>query len=486
LFEETEDQYKKVVKVKRSNYNVITRYITVDDIKNSKFTVRTADEQGEIQCVEMNTFNRAAYAGYSYKYTSPVSDFRISKLKILGFDCPDLEDYSSKRYNYVNKINNFYESIRESIPCFKGDAHLFCRMCTPKVTDYFLSDIYRTDFYSLKSYIPYHEEFNFTFLKKLADTFPERYSYFHYRSMFFLQKAFPVLDTPYFRKLVNQLCTDVNHTFNTASESDKVFDKIKDLITLFRSVAAIHTMYPNCPLDYIQSNFDVLLQTFDSWNFDSVCNDAGVYQKGIEWIQQYLPVSSFFNMMSKEYARTKEDTRPRMVGGNHEFAREFVDVLAMITKIYNAGMTIDPPARWRFKEFHDHIQSVAWKIENKNADLPQVLFPEPIKVTHDNQTWTFFQPKDVHQLSDWGRHVRNCVGSSTYSDQIKKHKAFIVLCMIDQKPIFTVQLEAADSAFSALTVRQIKGLSNSALTSEQQSTYESVFSTALKFRTQQL
>jgi hypothetical protein len=165
--------------------------------------------------------------------------------------------------------------------------------------------------------------------------------------------------------------------------------------------------------------------------------------------------------------------------------RDFVDVISMLDTIYNAGQTVDPPNRWRFKEFHDHVQAVAWKIQNKNTFLPQVLFPEPIKVSDENETWTFFQPKNTHQLAEWGRHVRNCVGSSVYSDQIKKHKAFIVLCMINQKPIFTVQL-GSDSAFSSLTVKQIKGLSNSALTPQQEQMYQKLFGSALKMRNEQV
>jgi len=64
------------------------------------------------------------------------------------------------------------------------------------------------------------------------------------------------------------------------------------------------------------------------------------------------------------------------------------------------------------------------------------------------------------------RSVRNCVGSAShYADDIKKRKHFIVLCMIDGKPTFTIQLVVD---MGLMSVKQISGVANQRLTEDQQ------------------
>jgi hypothetical protein len=180
----------------------------------------------------------------------------------------------------------------------------------------------------------------------------------------------------------------------------------------------------------------------------------------------------------------------------------------MLDQILTAGETIDPPKRWRIEEFHDHIQTKAWTIKNPNQELPQDLFPTPIKVLDEEQNWTFFepkdtdqlshlfptpnkgqiwtffQPKDTHQLSQWGQAVRNCVGTAdSYANNVKAKKAFIVLCMCNNKPKFTVLLKVSDGV---MHVDQIVGLSNARLNDIERNLYENMFSKALQLREEEL
>jgi hypothetical protein len=215
------------------------------------------------------------------------------------------------------------------------------------------------------------------------------------------------------------------------------------------------------------------------------------------WVQKHLSPESFFNMLGKFHALSTEEhnenqrmyhyrieermNRPRF------FWRHFEDTINMVNQIvvYNNTLPkdapkLDPmPRRWRMNEWHDHVMGETWKIKNPKVDLPQKLFPEPIKV--DN--FTFIQPIDTHQLSKWGQAVRNCVGSGNYAEGIKKFKHLIVLAMIDGKPRYTIQLNVDNGV---MNVAQMTDLSNSRLSDEQRGQLEDKFKLALQEREKQL
>jgi hypothetical protein len=162
----------------------------------------------------------------------------------------------------------------------------------------------------------------------------------------------------------------------------------------------------------------------------------------------------------------------------------FRDTMDMINNVLITGKELTSPRRWRYTEFHDHVQAEAWKIKNPNVKLPQDLFPVPVKVKLDDETWTFIQPMDTHQLAQWGQAVRNCVGaSSAYANAVKTKKQFIVLCMIDSKPVFTIQLKVSNGT---MHVEQIAGPSNKSLTSIEREKYQGIFQEALQIREKDL
>jgi hypothetical protein len=101
-----------------------------------------------------------------------------------------------------------------------------------------------------------------------------------------------------------------------------------------------------------------------------------------------------------------------------------------------------------------------------------------------DERWSFFQPHDTHQLSAWGQAVRNCVGNAKdYADGVRKKKHFIVLCMVDGKPQFTVQLKVD---MGMMSVSQIVGTSNQRLTDVQKDSYTKAFGKALHSRNDEL
>jgi hypothetical protein len=120
-----------------------------------------------------------------------------------------------------------------------------------------------------------------------------------------------------------------------------------------------------------------------------------------------------------------------------------------------------------------------WKQCNKNQDLPQDLFPAPVKV----EGMTFIQPINTHQLAQWGRAARNCVGSSSYYNGIIKKNHFIILALNKNEPYLTIQARLEGEH---LKVVQIKKTCNASLNSSEEVEYQKLFQNALMIRSAQL
>jgi hypothetical protein len=207
------------------------------------------------------------------------------------------------------------------------------------------------------------------------------------------------------------------------------------------------------------------------------------------WLQEHMPVASFFTIMSKFYEEESKGVKSTYnysneLGINQYSFHSWADTTSMISNILDKGVDLAPPKRWRIDEFHDYVQAESWKLTNKNESLPQDLFPTPIKVALGSSSWSFFQPIDTHQLAQWGQAVRNCVGNAThYAEGVRKKKHFIVLAMVDNKPQFTIQLEVN---MGLMSVRQIAGVANARLNTETEELYKTSFAKALQLREEEL
>ena len=102
-----------------------------------------------------------------------------------------------------------------------------------------------------------------------------------------------------------------------------------------------------------------------------------------------------------------------------------------------------------------------------------------------NDTFCFFQPQDTHQLAEWGRAARNCVGSTSYGRGIKKKEHFIVLIMINKVPRYTVQLKLSDQILR-IDSGLIKDIANRELSRDEKEFVELAFNHAFNLRTKQL
>jgi hypothetical protein len=280
---------------------------------------------------------------------------------------------------------------------------------------------------------------------------------------------------PFVQKELQLACDAAIETFNdpTAIDSRSALKPIKRFIAYMEGIRWIHSLWPEAPIDYYQTYKTALSSIdFNSWGMANLINH---HTKAKQWVQEHMPITSMFLILDK--AVKEEMLRTTPISGLTIYALR--DTFTMINNVLDADQPLEPPARWRLTEFHDHVQAEAWKIKNTKQDLPQDLFPTPIKITHQEHTWTFLQPMDTHQLSQWGQAVRNCVGTGGYAEDVKKRLQFIVLCMLDGKPKFTIQLKLNQGLMS---VQQIAGIGNARLNDDEKSLYTETFRQALAIR----
>ena len=297
-----------------------------------------------------------------------------------------------------------------------------------------------------------------------------------------IEKIQHIITTPFIKKQLQLMLDKSVAQYNNPDNEHRKYIKYgyKEFEQTTNSIYMIHQIWPDCPVDYYRTYFEELRVTN--------LNHLRTTTKLVEWLREHMPVSAFFNMMRKYVEQSKKEDKRMSTFSDHEYFIyswfEMNDTFSMMARIFQDDKQIEAPKRWRMPDFHDYVQAEAWKVTNRKEALHQDLFPAPIKVNVDGSDWTFFQPVDTHQLAQWGQAVRNCVGSAgRYADDIKKRKHFIVLCMIDSKPTFTIQL---DVSMGVMNVIQIAGVANQRLSVDQHEQYSTAFKQALQSRESEL
>jgi hypothetical protein len=398
-----------------------------------------------------------------------------------NWNIPSMHRYAQKSQRMYEPIDRFEKQIEMSIPQWKDSRNIFERIKTTCIAEVLTRDFnnchcteYWKDINKFK-WLP-SVDIIFSFINN--QDVHSSYNVFS-EDLYGYKSILHILDTPYFRKWIQNKCNESIESFNNPDTDTRISitQPWGMIFHLCKQIKTVHNIWGDkCPLDYYQTNLDVLLGV--SYNFS--------YSKdyACPWLIKHMPVASFFALVNKFYETKKDNTSSYYFTnkiGLHQYPfRELEDTLSMVETILKDKGELAPPKRWRITEFHDYVQAEAWKISNANEKLPQDLFPTPIKVQHNDEQWTFIQPIDTHQLAAWGQAVRNCVGNATnYAEGVRKKQHFIVLCMIDNKPQFTVQLKVS---MGMMTVDQIAGISNARLTDEQRESYTKVFGQALQQR----
>jgi hypothetical protein len=413
----------------------------------------------------------------------------INGLDRHNWNIPSVRSYAKKSQYMYEPIKRLEKQIEISIPQWEDSRNIFQRIkvkCIADVLTYENSRLWDT--HDKLTWLPSVELINLIKSKDKEELNAITLSG-HAGSLEKYKDIIHIIDTPYFRKWIQVQFNETIKRFNdldtkTEKEITQPWNKV---FRLFQQIYLVHAVWGDkCSIDYYQNNIDVLI----SVRFINTYRISAVK----DWLCTHMPIASLFTMLNKFYdvkqidvANASMDSNQRRLSwsfdidcGTYRWTfRELEDTISMLGTVVETK-ELAPPKRWRIMEFHDYVQAEAWKITNVNYSLPQDLFPVPIKVQHNDQQWTFFQPIDTHQLASWGQAVRNCVGNATsYADGVRKKQHFIVLCMIDNQPQFTVQLKVSNGM---MTVDQIAGVSNASLTSGQREDYTQVFGQALQQR----
>jgi hypothetical protein len=369
-------------------------------------------------------------------------------------------------------VVKFEDSLREDIPTWIDSPGMFDRVrCRnifdaadiPKqISDYMDSKLGLT----VDNIVSGAEEFNFR-------------SGFESSTYTTVGSISHIITTPVIKRILQ---AELDHSTESYNDKDNTYRALikqgfNTFLQIANSIHWIKTIWGDCPIDYYQNYMDELKYIH--------LNRIRVSGHVLQWLCEHMPIASMFTMLRKHLQQQDLD---RWIDSDVGYGRqnfyELNDTFSMLSRILESGKKLDPPKRWRIADFHDYVQAESWKLQHPNESLRQDLFPNPIKVKRGDEKWTFFQPIDTHQLAMWGQAVRNCVGSAShYAENIKKRKHFIVLCMIDSKPMFTIQLVVD---MGMMSVKQIAGVANQRLTDEQREAYTEAFHDALRLREKQL
>jgi hypothetical protein len=374
-------------------------------------------------------------------------------------------------------VNQFESQLMATIPTWTDCRSMFDRIKCKSILD-------ALEFPSaLTNVIEDRSTFQLTVddMVSLANTWLSKNNYTS-TTYLSIEKIQHIITTPFIKKQLQLMLDKSVAQYNNPDNEHRKYIKhgYKEFEQTTNSIYMINQIWPDCPVDYYRTYFEELRVTN--------LNHLRTTSKLVDWLREHMPVASFFNMMRKYVEQSKKEDRRISTFSDHEYVIyawfEMNDTFSMMARILEDDKQIEAPKRWRMPDFHDYVQAEAWKITNKKESLHQDLFPAPIKVNVDGSAWTFLQPIDTHQLAQWGQAVRNCVGSAgRYADDIKKRKHFIVLCMIDSKPTFTIQL---DVSMGVMNVVQIAGVANQLLSDDAREQYSTAFKQALQSRESEL
>jgi hypothetical protein len=388
--------------------------------------------------------------------------------------------HCQKGRNIIDRVTNpFEQSLREDIPTWSDSRGIFDRLRCKNIFDAVdmptaMSKVCdQTQGMTVDNLINAANKFK---INNDNDYMPSIYSE--------IIRLAHIISKPAIKKLLQSELDRCTTAYNNPDNTERkpITQGFRTLIQVIDSIDWINNIWPDCPLDHYQTYYNELryikLTQIRTRSFADNSNEF------IEWLRQHMPVASLFTMLRKNLEQIDMRGTDSEVGYARTGFHELNDTFSMAIRILTHGKELAPPKRWRINEFHDYVQAESWKIQNPNESLRQDLLPEPIRVTRNGETWSFFQPVDTHQLAMWGQAVRNCVGSAShYADDIKKRKHFIVLCMIDGKPTFTIQLVVD---MGLMSVKQISGVANQRLTEDQREAYTEAFRQVLQQREKQL
>ena len=299
------------------------------------------------------------------------------------------------------------------------------------------------------------------------------------------------LQKPAVRKLLQQAISETENRFALANSEDKQFwrtafvaEPLNKFYYWLTWCNYIFDIWRDCPQDHLVNNFDLLQEV----NLQKLSRSPNI---PFLWLREEMPIASFFQVLRKSLEQAKAECGMHTGASIYDTHRgtttwELIpleDTLCALGDIINSGVFPQKPTRWRIQEWHDQTVAQSWKIKNKDFSLPQDMFPKPWHIAVENKDYCFIQPVSAHQLAQWGKAARNCIGSSHYSQRILNKQHFILMIMLDNKARFTAQVVLKDNV---LVVSEIKDICNRQLTPEQKEEINGALQKALSERSLEL
>jgi hypothetical protein len=236
-------------------------------------------------------------------------------------------------------------------------------------------------------------------------------------------------------------------------------------------------MWPSAPIDTIANILEIFhhnyfknTQQILAFQGTTSCLDQSSYS----WLQSNMTIESFQHILTAIYADSTGDA-----------LREWTDTLGLLnTCTQNKDCEVKKPKRWRIPDLHDYLMELSWSIKGPGEPLPKDLLAEDIEITSKTGSkWVFRQPDCSNYLGWWAGIVRNCLGGSSYTKNIKERQIYIILCLIDGRPSISANLCLQNSN---LVVREVRLPSNKSLPPEIQKEFEQHFSKVLETITEKL
>ena len=509
------------IKVGKTDWRYKTVYVTKEMIKNGHHQDPTC----------------GIFFGRPIGHSNREKDYHLSKYldhfnKVLRKSIPQWKDeYQSRRGYwqqsgaYRSKDNKMFDRlIRNSIGSVMKDKFMtsqkhwkYCAddheaMIAAGNKDLIFKDTDKWDVHKLKDLL---FRLNHTQCRTLYE---RRHNIGHV-----LWKEKGWIDQPFFRRLLHDAMESTETRLKHSQNETKSFVvvEIMKLDHFIKWIEAVLDVWPDTPVDYFKNYQEALENVCTPWLSRGYHNEEsnGVLMMTRHYLSR-MPVKTFFEYVKKTYEQASRDSRrkdelydrehPRHYNRESETMRfvmhEFDDTVNMLKDVMlrfkregRMEKDLPSPRRWRMTEFHDHINAEQWKCRTEKEKLPQDLFPQPLHIKardfvstldwyhqiEKNDTFCFFQPQDTHQLAEWGRAARNCVGSTSYGKGIKKKEHFIVLIMINKVPRYTVQLKLSDQILR-IDAGLIKDIANKELSRDEKEFVELAFNHAFNLRTKQL
>lgn len=240
----------------------------------------------------------------------------------------------------------------------------------------------------------------------------------------------PFFSTPFFRKYV-------------ASQDLSDLVQFYLLVNYIKNVNMIYSIWKTVPVDYFQ-NFAEILQKFELHN---------VKPNTYEWLGNNMSSHTFLHMIAHFYSRNKYQ----------DVIEQYTDAMKQLSEIIDRNYEVSPPNRWRLQDFHDYMSHLYMKSTVINKEHNNEFLPLPVEVNG----YKLYQPKDTLELAVWGKRVRNCVLS--YENKIIANNSVIVLIEENENPKYTVELDYESLKNGDLQVKQVVGIANSSLNSDERS-----------------